>query len=288
METKYFKNNEFDYEACKKDARNGVPEAQILFGDYLQYDETNAQSWLEQHQMMLGDYFNMYKHDTEEAKFWYKMAADAGNEYAMIKLARCYHYKENPDIEKAIELYKKSAAHNNFVAMTELISCLNDKAEIEKWIEKAEAIAKENYADRIHEFANVLRQDYFEKAMYWYSVAAQMGYEKSVYQLEIINLVSEYHKTKDESVFFEAIRKIIVMCLEKSDDEVTENSKFNQDLGADDLDMFELAYKIEEELGVSIPDEDLCDDIEEDAEYSFKFQTVKELFDLCKKYKLNN
>jgi acyl carrier protein len=172
--------------------------------------------------------------------------------------------------------------------MTELISCLNDKAEIEKWIEKAEAIAKENYADRIHEFANVLRQDYFEKAMYWYSVAAQMGYEKSVYQLEIINLVSEYHKTKDESVFFEAIRKIIVMCLEKSDDEVSEISKFNQDLGADDLDMYELAYKIEEELGVSIPDEDLCDDIEEDAEYSFKFQTVKELFDLCKKYKLNN
>ncbi|MBQ1971240.1 MAG: sel1 repeat family protein, partial [Treponema sp.] len=166
METKYFKNNEFDYEACKKDARNGVPEAQILFGDYLQYDETNAQSWLEQHQMMLGDYFNMYKHDTEEAKFWYKMAADAGNEYAMIKLARCYHYKENPDIEKAIELYKKSAAHNNFVAMTELISCLNDKAEIEKWIEKAEAIAKENSAERIHEFANALSRDYFEKAMY--------------------------------------------------------------------------------------------------------------------------
>ena len=32
-----------------------------------------------------------------------------------------------------------------------------------------------------------------------------------------------------ESVFFEAIRKIIVMCLEKSDDEVTENSKFNQE-----------------------------------------------------------
>ena len=99
METKYFKNNEFDYEVCKRDARNGVPEAQILFGDYLQYGETNAQNWLEQHQMMLGDYFNMYKHDTEEAKFWYKMAADAGNEYAMIKLARCYHYKENPDIE---------------------------------------------------------------------------------------------------------------------------------------------------------------------------------------------
>ena len=111
-----------------------------------------------------------------------------------------------------------------------------------------------------------------------------MGYETSIYQLEIINLVSEYHKTKDESVFFEAIKKIIAMCLEISDDEVTENSKFNQDLGADDLDMFELTYKIEEEFDISIPDEELCDDIEEGAEYSFKFKTVKELFDLCKKY----
>ena len=284
MVSKYFKNSAFDYEACKKDAKNGVPEAQILLSNYLQFGETNAQNWLEQHQIKLGDYFYLYKHDTEEAKFWFKMASDAGNEYAMIKLAGCYRYQEIPDIEKAIELYKKSATYDNFVAMTELITCLNDKAEIGKWIEKAEAIAKENYADRIHEFANVLRQDYFEKAMYWYSVAAQMGYEKSIYQLEIINLVSEYHKTKNESVFFEAIRKIIVMCLEKSDDEVTENSKFNQDLGADDLDMFELAYKIEEELGFSIPDEELCDDIEEGAEYSFKFQTVKELFDLCKKY----
>ena len=284
MVSKYFKNSEFDYEACKKDAKNGVPEAQILLSNYLQFGETNAQNWLEQHQIKLGDYFYLYKQDSEEAKFWYKMAADADNKFAMINLARCYRYQENPDIEKAIELYKKSAAYDNFVAMTELITCLNDKPEIEKWIDKAEAIAKENKANRIHEFANALRHDYFEKAMYWYSVAAQMGYEKSVYQLEIINLVSEYHKTKDESVFFEAIRKIIVMCLEKSDDEVTENSKFNQDLGADDLDMFELAYKIEEEFDISIPDEDLCDDIEEGAEYSFKFQTVKELFDLCKKY----
>lgn len=97
-------------------------------------------------------------------------------------------------------------------------------------------------------------------------------------------MVSIYHKTKDESVFFETIRKIIVMCLEKSDDEVIENSKINQDLGADDLDMFELKYKIEEEFDISIPDEELCDDIEEGAEYSFKFQTVKELSDLCKKY----
>jgi acyl carrier protein len=106
--------------------------------------------------------------------------------------------------------------------------------------------------------------------------------------LSIAGKMAGIHNGKRSSLFFEAIRKIIVMCLEKSDDEVSEISKFNQDLGADDLDMYELAYKIEEELGVSIPDEDLCDDIEEDAEYSFKFQTVKELFDLCKKYKLNN
>lgn len=39
METKYFKNDEFDYEACKQDAKNDVPEAQILLSNYLQFGE---------------------------------------------------------------------------------------------------------------------------------------------------------------------------------------------------------------------------------------------------------
>ena len=39
--------------------------------------------------------------------------------------------------------------------------------------------------------------------------------------------------------------------------EVTEDSSFKDDLGADSLDLFELVMAVEEEYGVEIPSEDL-------------------------------
>ena len=38
-------------------------------------------------------------------------------------------------------------------------------------------------------------------------------------------------------------------------DKITLDSNFRQDLGADSLETYELVYAIEEELGISIPDE---------------------------------
>ena len=39
--------------------------------------------------------------------------------------------------------------------------------------------------------------------------------------------------------------------------EITEDSSFKDDLGADSLDLFELVMSLEEEYGVEIPSEDL-------------------------------
>ncbi len=39
--------------------------------------------------------------------------------------------------------------------------------------------------------------------------------------------------------------------------EITEDSSFKDDLGADSLDLFELVMAFEEEYGVEIPSEDL-------------------------------
>lgn len=39
--------------------------------------------------------------------------------------------------------------------------------------------------------------------------------------------------------------------------EITEESSFKDDLGADSLDLFELVMSLEEEYGVEIPSEDL-------------------------------
>ncbi|HIW35449.1 MAG TPA: acyl carrier protein [Candidatus Treponema faecavium] len=58
-----------------------------------------------------------------------------------------------------------------------------------------------------------------------------------------------------EDALFEQIRKLIAEKLEIEEDKITMDSSFRQDLGADSLDTYELVYAIEEEMGVSIPDD---------------------------------
>ena len=52
---------------------------------------------------------------------------------------------------------------------------------------------------------------------------------------------------------------------------ITLDSSFRGDLGADSLDTYELVYAIEEELGVSIPDEK-----------ANEFETVRDAYDFIK------
>lgn len=54
---------------------------------------------------------------------------------------------------------------------------------------------------------------------------------------------------------FSKIQKLIADKLEIDEGKITLDSSFRGDLGADSLDTYELVYAIEEELGVSIPDE---------------------------------
>ena len=54
---------------------------------------------------------------------------------------------------------------------------------------------------------------------------------------------------------FEKMKKLIADCLEIEESKITLDSSFRQDLGADSLDTYELVYAIEEELGITIPDE---------------------------------
>ena len=55
---------------------------------------------------------------------------------------------------------------------------------------------------------------------------------------------------------FDRVKKVVVEKLEVSEDEVTLEAAFIDDLGADSLDMVELGMGIETEFGVDIPDED--------------------------------
>ncbi len=52
------------------------------------------------------------------------------------------------------------------------------------------------------------------------------------------------------------VKSIIAEQLGVKKEEVTDNAKFIDDLGADSLDTVELVMALEEEFGIEIPDED--------------------------------
>ncbi|MDD5596647.1 MAG: acyl carrier protein [Victivallaceae bacterium] len=54
----------------------------------------------------------------------------------------------------------------------------------------------------------------------------------------------------------EKVKKIIAEQLGVSEDQITDDAKFIEDLGADSLDQVELIMALEEEFGADIPDED--------------------------------
>ena len=55
---------------------------------------------------------------------------------------------------------------------------------------------------------------------------------------------------------FDDVKDVVVEQLNVSPDEVKEDSKFVEDLGADSLDVVELVMALEEKFDIEIPDED--------------------------------
>ena len=70
---------------------------------------------------------------------------------------------------------------------------------------------------------------------------------------------------------FEKMKKLIADKLEVEESKITLDANFRQDLGADSLDTYELVYAIEEELGVSVPDEKASE-----------FETVRDAYEFIK------
>lgn len=58
-------------------------------------------------------------------------------------------------------------------------------------------------------------------------------------------------------MIFEKVRKVIAEHLGINEAEVELNSKFQEDLGVDSLDIFEIAMELEEEFELEISNEDL-------------------------------
>jgi acyl carrier protein len=62
------------------------------------------------------------------------------------------------------------------------------------------------------------------------------------------------HVEADE--IFDKVRDVIVDQLNVEEADVTEEASFIDDLGADSLDIVELVMALEEQFGISIPDEE--------------------------------
>ncbi|MDI6844134.1 MAG: acyl carrier protein [Anaerosomatales bacterium] len=60
----------------------------------------------------------------------------------------------------------------------------------------------------------------------------------------------------DNEEIFQKVKDVIVDQLNVDEDEVTLEASFINDLGADSLDIVELVMALEEQFGISIPDEE--------------------------------
>ena len=60
----------------------------------------------------------------------------------------------------------------------------------------------------------------------------------------------------DREEILDKVRSVVVDQLNVEEDEVVEDASFIDDLGADSLGIVELVMALEEEFGISIPDED--------------------------------
>lgn len=72
---------------------------------------------------------------------------------------------------------------------------------------------------------------------------------------------------------FEKMQALIAEKLELDKEKITLDSSFRQDLSADSLDTYELAYAIEEEMGIKIPDERIVE-----------FETVRDAYEFIKSH----
>ncbi|AEH40734.1 acyl carrier protein [Treponema paraluiscuniculi Cuniculi A] len=70
---------------------------------------------------------------------------------------------------------------------------------------------------------------------------------------------------------FLRMRALVAEKLEVGEASITLDSSFRGDLGADSLDTYELVYAIEEEMGITIPDEK-----------ANEFETVRDAYEFIK------
>ena len=68
--------------------------------------------------------------------------------------------------------------------------------------------------------------------------------------------ITQIKEREGQQMELEKLKKIIVEVLNVDQDEITEDTTFIDDLGADSLDIFQIIMGIEEEFDIEIPNEE--------------------------------
>ena len=82
-------------------------------------------------------------------------------------------------------------------------------------------------------------------------------YEKNAAKIDKNGIPNTTKTERDMCIMeLEKLKKIIVEVLNVDEDEISENTTFIDDLGADSLDIFQIIMGIEEEFDIEIPTEE--------------------------------
>lgn len=121
--------------------------------------------------------------DYSKAVDYWEEAALRGNTRAQYQTGCCYENGQGVDIncKQAIYWYQQAAEQNDADAMFALSSCCRDGEESLAWCEKAAQSGNaeaQYHMGMSYEYGDMVRAS-FNKALYWYTRAAEQGHEEA-------------------------------------------------------------------------------------------------------------
>ena len=261
-------------------AYKGIPFAQFCLADIFRdeyKDYSSAFRWYKEsadagnaysmHMTGLSYYFGEgVNEDDDNALSYFLRAAESESEISYYYIGCIYDSKEN--FSEAYDWFKKSADAGFYSGMCGLGKLYffgkgveTDFSEAYKWLSQA---ADGDNGDasflvgHMYEFGNGVSENH-SKAMSYYKKAAELGDERAKKAVEYGGWANIPEKQSSDSYDGDVATKIIEIIADKlgvEEDEITMNSSFVNDLGADSLDTVELVMEFEKEFNISIPEEE--------------------------------
>ncbi len=211
------------------------------FGMGVNEDDDNALSYFLKAAELESDISYYYigciydsKENFSEAYVWFKKSADAGYYSGMCGLGKLYYFGNGVE---------------------------TDFSEAYKWLSQAADGDNKDASflvGHMYEFGNGVSENH-SKAMSYYKKAAELGDERAKKAVEYGGWANIPEKQSSDSYDGDVATKIIEIIADKlgvEEDEITMNSSFVNDLGADSLDTVELVMEFEKEFNISIPEEE--------------------------------